>query len=36
METDFRAFFQVVETIIEIRRDPIFKNISGTRNGFPG
>ena len=27
METDFRAFFLLVETIIEIRRNSVFKNI---------
>ena len=25
METDFRAFFLLVKTIIEIRQNPIFK-----------
>ena len=28
METDFRAFFQLVETIIKVRRNPIFKKYS--------
>ena len=27
IETNFRAFFLIVETTIEIRRIPIFKNI---------
>ena len=27
METDFRAFFLIVETTIEIRGIPIFKNV---------
>ena len=28
METDFRTLFLLVKTIIEIRRNPIFKNIT--------
>ena len=28
MEMDFRTFFLLVETIIEIRRNPIFKKCS--------
>ena len=43
METDFRAFSLLVETIIEIRRDPIFKTYScwgkiipARRNRFSG
>ena len=43
METDFRAFFLLVETIIEIGRNSDFKKYSyegkfirGRRNGFSG
>ena len=30
METDFRAFFLLVETIIEIRRNSVIKNAMGS------
>ena len=43
METYFRVFFALEETIIEIRRNPIFKKyycqgklIHGRGNGFSG
>ena len=34
METDFRAFFLLVETIIEIRRNSVFKKYSCKRSLF--
>ena len=43
MGTDFRAFFRLVKTIIEIRRNSVFKKyfcngkvIHGGGNGFSG
>ena len=34
METDFRAFFLLVETIIEIRQNSVFKNIPARESSF--
>ena len=34
METNFRAFFLLVETIIEIRQNSVFKNIPAKESSF--